>query len=178
MNSLLTEKEIFVLTGMTIWLVLKLYRSKTPFAEMKASCKFNIHCSAMHAYKQAWTPLGSVTLTLGTNAPSNKSFPRGSVISRGKLEILQIAAWFMGTLSTGLPSNGDQKLTIRLSWHKGYSFWILNPGEVDIYIFSMVMTANKWSMWHISHLWLCGAFLLCFVFVQIWPSNFELERKY
>lgn len=103
----------------------------------------------MDVYKKAWTSLGSLILTLGTNAPRNNSFPRGSIINQGTLEILQIAAWFMGRLSTGLPSNSDQKLTIRPSLQKSYFFWSLNTREVNI-----IFTFSPWSqqLIYVTHL--------------------------
>lgn len=67
---------------------------------------------------------------------------KGSVIGQVKLEILQksdvnkLLAWVMDTFSEALPSNSDEKLVIRPSWHNPCSFCIFSPWEVNIYLFS------------------------------------------
>lgn len=83
----------------------------------------------------------------GYKCSQEQLFPKRVSYQSG--HIGNLTAWFMGRLSTGLPSNSDQKLTIRPSLQKSYFFWSLNTREVNI-----IFTFSPWSqqLIYVTHL--------------------------
>lgn len=162
---------------MSIWLVLKSYMSKTPFLKWRSNASLIFTAAqrmSINRHELHWAQLPS---------PWVQMLPVTTLSQEGQLSVR--ASWKCHRLQLGSWADSVQDCQAIVTRNElsgphdnHYSFWILNPREVNSFIFSMVMIAKKLSMWHISCLWFGGVFLVSLVFVQNWPKNCELERSY